>query len=102
MTRMDVTDAIFEMEERYPGFEMICSFNENGMIEECVSSELPECCWSTGYYEVIGYICPECGEPIYLDDYEEFDWSLDDYEKLDWSFIITACLVCEFEFEVSK
>ena len=75
MTRMDVTDAIFEIEERYPGFEMICSFNENGMIEECVSSELPEICWKTGYYEVIGYICPECGEPIYLDDYEEFDWS---------------------------
>lgn len=89
MTRMDVTDAIFEMEERYPGFEMICSFNENGMIEECFSSELPEVCWKTGYYEVIGYICPECGEPIYLDDYEEFDWS----------FIVSACPVCEFEFE---
>lgn len=89
MTRMDITDAIFEMEERYPGFEMICSFNEMGMIEECVSSELPESCWKTGYYEVIGYICPKCGEPIYLDDYEEFDWS----------FIVSACPVCEFEFE---
>ena len=98
MTRADVKDAIFKMAETYSGFEMICSFTD----EEYVSSELPESCWSTGDYEIIGYICPECGEPIYLDDYEEFDWSLDDYEKLDWSFIISACPVCEFEFEQKK
>ena len=32
------------------------------------------------------FICPECGEPIYNDDWDNPDW--------DWQF----CPICEFDF----
>lgn len=30
------------------------------------------------------FLCPECGEPLYADDFEDWDWA--------------SCPICDFDF----
>ena len=57
--------------------DMRTSWREAAM--ECKKTYGSYVCWKSEHF-----LCPECGEPVYLEDYPDHDWK--------------ACPVCEYKF----
>ena len=84
---MDYLIKLSENAMEYGDMDLICVYGEDGNTIECRLTEMPDEVLESLDYTVIGYICPECGEVIYLDDYFDKDMA------------VSYCPICEYEFQ---
>lgn len=83
---MDYLIKMSENAMEYSDMDLICVYDKDGERTECRFTEMPDEVFASLDYTLIGYICPECGEVIYLDDY------------LDKDMAVSMCPICEYEF----
>ena len=87
---MDYLVTLHENAVGYCDMDLICTYGVDDNVVECRMTEMPDEVFESRDYTVIGYICPECGEVIYLDDYSDKD------------MVVSMCPICEYEFQKRK
>ena len=83
---MDYLVTLHENFLEYCDMDLICTYEVDGNTIESRVTEMDFETVEAHDCTVIGYICPECGEVIYLDDYSDKDMA------------VSMCPICEYEF----
>jgi len=82
MTKLEKMERVSSWADVYADMDLMIKYiDENGEEDECLYSEFEV---GSALFEIVGYICPECLEPVYLDDFDDK--------------AVNECPVCGFDF----